>query len=93
MAKIAVLNYLTRIEIDAQTRIFYIANGAHNHADTAAFHLKEYKRIAAKVKTAQDWHDMVEHMEKANEATIEAVAALTAIGEIIRDNPSLQVGR
>ena len=82
-----------KIQIDDQTRIFYIADGAHNHADTAAFHLKKYKKIALKVETAQDWRDMVEHMEKANEATGKAAAAWATIGEIIRDNPALQVGR
>ena len=81
-----------KIQIDDQTRIFYIANGAHNHADTAAFHLKKYKKIALKVETAQDWRDMVEHMEKANEATGKAAAAWATIGEIIRDNPALHIG-
>ena len=79
----------TSIEIDATTRIFYLAQAAHGHAEAAQKGINAYRRYA-KTLTLDNFKPMLINLTEANTQLAQAIANWESITATIRDNPELQ---
>jgi hypothetical protein len=78
------------IEIDDTTRIFYLAQAAHRHAEAAQRSLKVYAKLTKGGLTGGTFNEVLEAIEAAEEATSQACQNWQDIRTIITGNPELQ---
>ena len=75
--------------IDDTTRIFFLANSAHNAVDEAMSRLRKYKKLAKKVDDVYTFRGMVEAIRAAKDDLDKANESWDKIVEIIANNPEL----
>jgi hypothetical protein len=81
---------MATIEISPATRMFYLAQSAHGHVDTAKSALKRYSKEAKNLTDARGYKTMLESCKEATSHMSQALANWATIEEILRLNPDLQ---
>ena len=74
---------------DDITRVFYLAQAAHQHTTQAAKRLSAHRRATKELKP-ENYGPMVRALEDAKTEIDQAVTDWQTIQQIIRDNPDLQ---
>ena len=78
------------IEIDDTTRIFYLAQAAHRHAEAAQRSLKVYAKLTKGGLTGGTFNDVLKAVEAAKEDMDKTYQNWQDIRQIITGNPELQ---
>jgi len=76
--------------MDDTTRVFYLAQSAHSHAEAAKRSLASYARLTKKGLTAQTFKDVIKAINAAKEDADQAAKNWQTIYDIIAANPDMQ---
>ena len=80
----------TEITIDHTTRIFYLAQSAHRHAEEAQRSLKAYAKLTKGGLTGESFKDVIQAIRAAKEESDQACQNWQTIYDIIEGNSDLQ---
>jgi hypothetical protein len=81
---------MAMIEVDDTTRIFYLAQAAHRHAEGAQKSLRTYAKLTKAGLTGGTFNDVLKAVEEAKEDMDKACQNWQDIRTIITGNPELQ---
>lgn len=81
---------MTSIAVDDTTRVFYLAQSAHRHAETAQRHLKVYAKLTKAGLTGGTFNEVLQAIVAAKEDADQACQNWQTIRDIIVGNPELQ---
>jgi hypothetical protein len=84
------LTMTTEIQIDETTRIFYLAQAAHRHAEAAQKSLRTYARLTKAGLTGGTFNDAWKAIVAAKEDMDKTYQNWQDIRTIITGNPELQ---